>query len=280
MAAPAIAEAARRHGAVILTHCAVRGIDQLSGNIRGVITEQGMIGCDQVVLAGGVWSRMFCRTLGVRLPQLKAVSAVMRIDPVPGGPETSIGGPGFGLRKRLDGGYTLGNWERNDVDLVPDSLRFFRDFRAMWWLHRTETRLKLRSAFVRESLAPTRWAADKISPFERSRILDPAPPKHILARARSRLVEAFPVMHNMKVTDSWGGTIDVSPDGVPVISPVESLPGFYLATGFTGHGFGLGPGAGLLMAQMVMGQTPVADPFPFRYSRFNERPRSRPSPLA
>ena len=62
----------------------------------------------------------------------------MRIDPVAGGPETSAGGPGFGLRKRLDGGYTVGNWSRNATDIVPDSVRFSRDFLPMWWLHRKE----------------------------------------------------------------------------------------------------------------------------------------------
>jgi glycine/D-amino acid oxidase-like deaminating enzyme len=58
------------------------------------------------------------------------------------------------------------------------------------------------------------------------------------------------------------------------------VPGFFIATGFTGHGFGISPGAGKLMAQLVTGKPPVVDPAPFRYSRFAERPRSWPSPLA
>ena len=280
LAAPAIAEAARRHGAVILTQCAARTVETLGGQIAGVVTEHGYISCDQVVLAGGVWSRLFCGNLGLRLPQLKVTSAVMRIDPVPGGPETSTGGPGFGLRKRLDGGYTVGNWSQNRAALVPDSVRFFRDFRAIWWQNRKGTSLRAGPAWMREAMLPRHWKPDRVSPFERVRILDPLPSPRILATAKRQLIDAFPVMHGMNVTHSWGGAIDVTPDGVPVISPVEALPGFYIATGFTGHGFGLGPGAGRLMAQIVMGQTPVVDPLPFRYSRFAERPRSRPSPLA
>ena len=66
---------------------------------------------------------------------------------------------------------------------------------------------------------------------------------------------------------SWGGWIDHTPDAVPVISAVESLPGFYLSTGFSGHGFGIGPGAGRLAADLVAGDTPVVDPTPFRYAR-------------
>jgi glycine/D-amino acid oxidase-like deaminating enzyme len=55
---------------------------------------------------------------------------------------------------------------------------------------------------------------------------------------------------------------------VPVISAVDALPGFTLATGFSGHGFGIGPGAGRLAADLVTGRTPFVDPSPFRYSRF------------
>jgi glycine/D-amino acid oxidase-like deaminating enzyme len=46
------------------------------------------------------------------------------------------------------------------------------------------------------------------------------------------------------------------------------LPGLFLASGFSGHGFGLGPGAGKLMADLVTGAAPCVDPEPFRYSRY------------
>jgi glycine/D-amino acid oxidase-like deaminating enzyme len=279
-AAPAIAAAARRHGAILLTRCAVRSIETEGGRISGVVTEKGPIACEQVVLAGGVWSRLFCANMGLRLPQLKVTSAVMRIDPVEGGPETSTGGPGFGLRKRLDGGYTVGNWDRNGADIVPDTVRFARDFLPMWWMHRKQARTRLGRAWIRESTTPRRWKPDQETPFEKVRILDPVPSKRILEQAKVRLVQAFPVMHGMRVTDTWAGAVDVTPDGIPVISPVDAIPGFFIATGFTGHGFGISPGAGKLMAQLLTGQRPVVDPTPFRYSRFTERPRSRPSPLA
>jgi len=53
-----------------------------------------------------------------------------------------------------------------------------------------------------------------------------------------------------------------------VISAVDAVPGFYIASGFSGHGFGLGPGAGRLMADLVAGDAPLVDPAPFRFSRF------------
>ena len=92
------------------------------------------------------------------------------------------------------------------------------------------------------------------------------------------MTAAFPAFRDMKVAESWGGVIDVTPDAVPVISAVDTLPGFFIATGFTGHGFGIGPGAGRLMAELVTGETPVVDPTPFRYSRFTDG--SRPQAFA
>jgi glycine/D-amino acid oxidase-like deaminating enzyme len=78
----------------------------------------------------------------------------------------------------------------------------------------------------------------------------------------------FPVFAQMQVAQSWGGMIDVTPDAVPVISEVAATPGFFLATGFSGHGFGIGPGAGKLIADLVTGDAPVVDPAPFRFARF------------
>lgn len=70
--------------------------------------------------------------------------------------------------------------------------------------------------------------------------------------------------------------IDVTPDAIPVVSEVKGLPGFFIATGFSGHGFGIGPGAGHLVADLVSGNPSLVDPSPFRFSRFSEGSRPRP----
>ena len=86
------------------------------------------------------------------------------------------------------------------------------------------------------------------------RTLDPEPDPYVLDRARTAVAEAFPLFQNMAIAERWGGMIDVMPDAIPVISPVDSVPGFFIATGFSGHGFGIGPGAGKLIADMVGGR--------------------------
>src|SRR3984885_7071266 len=106
-AAPAIARAAQRQGAVILAHCAVRGIERSGGRTAAVITERGRIACEAVVLAGGAWASLFCASLGIRLPQLKVLSSVMRTAPVAEGPDPCTYMDAVGYRKRRDGGYTI-----------------------------------------------------------------------------------------------------------------------------------------------------------------------------
>ena len=271
-AAAAIAGAARKHGAAIVTGCAVRGIETQAGRIAAAVTERGRIACDAVVLAGGVWSRLFCGNLGINLPQLKVISSVLRTEPLDG-PEISCGGYCFGLRKRLDGGYNVASWSGNLHDITPDTVRLFRDFIPSLRVKWRDMRLHLGTGFIEAWRVPRRWAPDAPSPFERVRVLDPAPHQPILDQGRDSVTAAFPAFRAMRVAETWGGAIDVTPDEIPVISSVDSLPGFFIATGFTGHGFGIGPGAGRLMAELVTGETPVVDPAPFRFSRFSDGSR-------
>ena len=53
-----------------------------------------------------------------------------------------------------------------------------------------------------------------------------------------------------------------------MIGPVEGKPGFYIATGFSGHGFGLGPGAGKAIAGMLTNTDTGIDIAPLRLGRF------------
>jgi glycine/D-amino acid oxidase-like deaminating enzyme len=88
--------------------------------------------------------------------------------------------------------------------------------------------------------------------------------------ALKRLSQAFPVFKKAEIAQRWGGMIDVTPDAVPVIDAIDAIPGFHVATGFSGHGFGIGPAAGRLMADIVTGRTPLVDRRDFRFSRFSD----------
>jgi glycine/D-amino acid oxidase-like deaminating enzyme len=272
-AAPAIAAAVRRLGGKVLTHCAARGLDTAAGRVAGVVTEKGSIACSSVVLAGGAWSRLFCRGLDIMLPQLKVRGSVMRTSPVANAPEASLWAPGLGLRKRLDGGYTVAHGSLTDVDIGPDNFRLAKAFWPALRGAHTGLRLRFGRRFFEELAQPAQWRLDRESPFERVRVLDPAPSPDLLGAAGAQLRAAFPAFKSAQIEERWAGYIDVTPDAVAVISPVEQLPGFFIASGFSGHGFGIGPGAGRLMADLVTGAPPIVDPAPYRFSRFSDGSR-------
>lgn len=275
-AVPAMATAARARGAKIFTQCAVRGIETGAGRVAGVVTEHGAIRCGTVVVAGGAWSRRFLGNLGLRLPQLITLSSVQRTAPLDIPHQVSFAGDTFAARKRLDGGYTIAHPGLTIADVVPASFKelfkFLPALRAEW----PSLKLRVGKKFIDEARLASRWRLDEISPFEQVRILDPAPLHWVLDQTSAALKAHYPAFAPMTIAERWAGTIDVTPDAVPVISAVDSLPGLHLATGFSGHGFGIGPGAGKLMADIVTASAPVMDPAPFRYSRFIDGSRLRP----
>lgn len=81
-------------------------------------------------------------------------------------------------------------------------------------------------------------------------------------------LEYMPSLRGVKVIRSWSGQLDMCWDGSPVISQVEEVPGLYIGCAFTGHGFGIGPAAGYVLAQMAMDEEPAADLSGLRYDRF------------
>lgn len=267
LATAAIARAARRLGARIFTRCAVRGVTTAGGRVAGVVTERGELRCSSVVLAGGAWSSLLCANLGIRLPQLRVIASVLRTAPMPGGPEQALGASRYAFRKRADGGYTIAQRSANLAPITPDSFRYLGDFLPALGRQYREVRVRLGREFIDEWRTPRRWAPDAVSPFERCRVLDPRPSEAILAEARKALAEVFPFFGDLRIEQSWAGAMDVTPDAIPVIGAVPQLPGLFLSTGYSGHGFGIAPGAGHLMADLITGAAPLVDPRPFRFER-------------
>ena len=266
-AAPALAAAARGLGVKLFQHCAVRGLETRGGAVSGVVTEMGRIRTSAVLLAGGAWSTLFCRRHGIVLPQAMVRATAFATKPAPEVTQGGVGTPNYCMRRREDGGYTVALRGRGTVELTPDGIRYARQFWPTFKSRRAGLKLKVAPDFLDELLRGARWSLDGPSPFEANRVLDPAPDMNLVEEALLNLRRAFPALAGAEVAEAWGGSIDSTPDAVPVISAVEALTGFYLATGFSGHGFGIGPAAGRLAADLIAGDAPIVDPHPYRYSR-------------
>ncbi|ARO13415.1 FAD dependent oxidoreductase [Ketogulonicigenium robustum] len=268
LAARLIAEGARKKGARIIEGCAVRGFETTGGRVSEVITEKGRIRCNTAVLAGGIWSSLFGRNQNVKIPQLKMLSQVMRTRPISGGPLGCGSGKGFGFRQRNDGGYNIGMRSAHAVDIVPDSFRFFRDYIPAIKNEWRAMKFRIGKRSFQETAMLRPWSMDQRSPFETYRIMRPVPGNAILDQATINIKTLFPQFKDMVVNERMSAWIDVTPDAIPTISQVDAIAGFYVSTGYSGHGFGIAPAAGQLMAELITGEAPHADPTPFRHSRF------------
>jgi glycine/D-amino acid oxidase-like deaminating enzyme len=267
MAVPALATAARKHGVTIHQGCAARGLETAGGRVGGVVTEKGTIRTSSVLLAGGAWSSLFCRRHGIDLPVGLVNATACRTTPAPEITDGALGTDFFCIRRRLDGGLTLALRGRGTVELTPDLLRYARTFLPTYRQRRKGLKISFGKPFLDQLLRGTNWPLDRPSPFEAERVRDPAPDMSLVEEALAALITANPDLRGIEIAEAWGGTIDTTPDTIPVISAVDKLPGFFLATGFSGHGFGIGPGAGRLAADVVTGDAPLIDPAAYSYER-------------
>ncbi len=272
VAVPLLAEGAVARGAVIIEDCAVRRLDRAAGRVTGVYTEKGRIACEQVVVAGGAWSSLFLRAEGIGLPQLSVLASVAQTEPMGQAFDGCMADDRMGLRRRADGGYTMAPGARHSYFVGPDAFRNLaqylpvlkRDFRS------TKFRLAAPRHYPDAWSTARHWSGEDVSPFEQMRVLNPSPDMALLARVQDDFAEAFPDLGRPAIRSAWAGMIDTIPDVVPVVDRVTALPGLVIATGMCGHGFGIGPGMGRVVADLVAGGDVGHDLSRFRLSRFTD----------
>lgn len=271
VALPAIARAAVRAGVIIVENCAVRTLDIAAGRVTGVVTEHGRIQAPEVVLAGGAWSQLFLRRHGLSIPQLSVRATVAATAPLPQVFEGGAVDDKLSFRLRADGGYTLGVSGFHELFVGPDAFRAVRGYAKTLLADLAGTRLLPAAPKGYPDAWGTKrhWSADDISPFERNRILNPAPNKACVAKLARDFAATFPALGEVKITTAWSGMIDAMPDIVPVVDRAP-LDGLTIATGTCGHGFGIGPAFGRIVARIVRGEPVGYDMDRFRFGRFTD----------
>lgn len=275
-AAAAIARAAVREGATILTACAVRGIETAAGRVSGVVTEHGAIKTSTVLCAAGAWSSLFCRSLDIAVPQLKVQGNVVRTAPAKQILNGTVFDQKLGIRRRQDGGYTVAHGSILVHPITPSTFRYAFKFLPALKQEFKVLRLTFGGEFMSELAMPSHWALDRESPFEKTRVLNPQPSARVIRKIKANIDATFPELEGVEIVESWAGMVETTPDVVPVICGDERVPGFFIATGFSGHGFGIGPGAGYAIAGMLTGNDTGIDLAPFRLQRFFDGSRIRP----
>jgi glycine/D-amino acid oxidase-like deaminating enzyme len=264
--------AVRRLGVRLVEGCEVIGLTVAGGQVTGAATAAGEVAAPVVVLAAGAGSSALARRVGLAVPQRSVRQTVVRTGPVP--PLTDVvawTGELF-LRQDVHGRLWLAGASRNQVQLALGNLGDTAPFVRTYLANRAELRL------------PTSWrelaraAGRPISEAGGDRLVPEANPADIIyciERAR----HDFPGAGDIHLERAWAGEIEATPDALPIIDAPPAPRGLVLATGMSGHGFGISPVIGEIIARTVEGKEPGFDLRPFRLQRFHDGSSLEPAHL-
>ena len=69
----------------------------------------------------------------------------------------------------------------------------------------------------------------------------------------------LPVLKNLRVVRQWAGLYNITPDAQPILDEADRVDGFFMAVGFSGHGFMIAPMTGVVIAEQILGEEPTLD---------------------
>ena len=257
LAVQAMARTLAKRGVRIIESCSVQQILTQNQQVTGVLSEYGEIHANSVLCAGGAWSTFLLKSCGIRLPQLTVKASVARTAPAPLLFNGNASGSKVSFRRRLDGGYSVASSDYLEIFPSLAHLQFLPDFLPLMTTSWRKLRFRIPELTVDGN-------------FTRHRSLNPIPTAKTIARIKSRLVDRVPAFVGIELAEAWSGMIDALPDVVPVLDRAEGVDGLWISTGFSGHGFGIGPGAGKLMANLIQGNEVDYNLTRFRLARFSD----------
>lgn len=216
----ALAQGARQLGASIERHSPVGAIFK-DGSKWVLATSSGTVTARHIVVATSFWAREMLKPLGLNLPLYPTQHHEIITESLP------------------------------EVAALDTELPSMRDS----WVScnvRQERDGLLIGIYEKE---PEFWALDGIPPDFKEELLppnlDPLMP-HL-----ERLMERMPLFAQAGIKVVNNGPMCLTPDGLPLIGPIQTMEGLWLATGFN-VGIGTGGGSAEILANwMTTGRPPV-----------------------
>ena len=216
----ALAKGARMNGAQIFEDCKVTDLEIDKGVIKAVITDQGRVECESVVLCAGQWSRSFAARFGVNIPLVSMEHQYMVTEPIASMPKNlpTLRDPDrLTYYKEEVGGLVMGGYEPN----------------------------------------PIPWAVDGIPKGFHYTLLDSNfdhfEPLMELALGR------VPALETAGIKTLTNGPESFTPDGNFIIGEAPELRNFFVGAGFNAFGIAAGGGAGMALAEWVKNGEPPFD---------------------
>jgi len=265
----AYAAAARARGVQVCEGVPVRKITVAGGSVTGVMTPFGELKAGVVVLAAGSSSARLARGAGIEIPQQLVSQTVILTEPVPEVTRAAAWTGELFIRQDARGCLRVAAATRNEIVLDPAGIRHAGRFLASYLANRSRLRVPLGPASVARAL---------LRPVQSPRggELPPRPRFDDVRFCLQRVQRYFPGLAALRLRRAWAGEIEVTPDALPVIDGESGPSGLVIATGMSGHGFGLGPIAGTVVADIVDGAETGFDLRPFRVARFHDGSRLEP----
>ncbi|MBL4806755.1 MAG: GcvT family protein [Rhodobacteraceae bacterium] len=227
----ALAKGARMAGAQIVEDCKVLDLEIDKGKICAVITDQGRIACEKVVLCAGQWSREFAARFGVCVPLVSMQHQYMVTEPIKDLPKNlpTLRDPDrLTYYKEEVGGLVMGGYENNPISWAVDGI-------------------------------PKGFSFDLLDSN-----YDHFEPLMELALGR------VPALENTGIKTLTNGPESFTPDGNFIIGEAPELANFFVGAGFNAFGIAAGGGAGMALAEWVKNGEPPFDLWAADIRRFGQ----------
>ncbi|OWV68684.1 FAD-dependent oxidoreductase [Rhizobium sp. R339] len=224
----ALAKGARMSGVSIFEDTEVLDLEIDKGKIRAVVTGQGRIECERVVVCAGQWTRAFAARFGVNVPLVSVEHQYIITESfgVPSNLPTLRDPDRLTYYKEEVGGIVMGGYEPN----------------------------------------PIAWAEKGIPEGFHYTLLDSNFEhfEQIMEQALGRV----PALENVGVKQLLNGPESFTPDGNFILGEAPELKNFFVGAGFNAFGIASAGGAGMALAEWVTKGEPPYDLWPVDIRRF------------
>jgi glycine/D-amino acid oxidase-like deaminating enzyme len=264
----AYAEAAAQKGALVVEGCTVIRLDSAGGRMTGVNTERGEVRAPAVVLAAGAWSSRLAATLAIQIPVRIVRSTVALTEPAKAVTKAGVWSKLLAFKQTVRGEFVIAAGGTGDIDLRLDSFRNLRLFMPAFLSNREYLRLNPNLGTFVSSLR--REGKNAFAGKE------PQPNRKDVTASLKTLCEYFPMLGPVRLSNAWAGNIDGTPDALPVVDAPGRPSGLVIATGMSGHGFGIAPAIGVAVADLVTRGASDFDLRPMRLARFSDGTAIKP----
>jgi D-hydroxyproline dehydrogenase subunit beta len=211
-ATAATAEAARRAGAELRLGCEAKRVLATGGRVIGLVTDDGVVATERVIVASGPRARFLLRTAGVDVPVSSTRGWLLETAPVEHEPPYALEQalwPEQEAMGRIAADPTLGEIGAGASD---------------------------EPGLVSLLLGPRPAGHLLIGTSLQRSLLEESEGPETVRRLCERAVRVAPHLRDVPVVAAWSGRRSMTPDGLPVAGPVPGVDGLEVASGFSSIG--------------------------------------------